>query len=215
MAESTFASPPSLTSSAPGGASGSDPKKQFKIIAIGGVAAAAVVLYIIKKRSASSSSTASGQTQAGTPEVIYPSSVADNSSQDEYDSLMTGITNGTGITANNISAAQQQLESYIGSNTVPVSTPTTPSTPATPNEGYGQTTIGGTLYDILGIETDPGAQGYLGYNVGGGAPVFYDAPGSASPTQGNDQAVQGAQVLVPAIYGSNITATANHSPQAG
>lgn len=202
----TFASPPDISAGAP--ATGGDPKKKMQVILIGGAAAAAILLYILKKKGGNSSAAATGQTQAGTPEVIYPSSTSDNQAQDFFDSTMTGIQNGTGITANNIAASQQQLESFIGSNTVPVSTPTTP----TAGDGFGQTTIGGVVYDVLGIETSPGAQGYSGYNVGGGAPVFYDAPGSTTPTQGTDQAVQSAQVLVPAIYGSQISATANHAP---
>lgn len=87
----------------------------------------------------------------------------------------------------------------------------TPATDtAAPTYGYGSESVGGQNYTLLGIETAKGPQGYSGYNVSGGAPVFYLAPGQTTPTQGSGQAVPGAQVLVPSIYDPNISTTANH-----
>jgi hypothetical protein len=79
------------------------------------------------------------------------------------------------------------------------------STPA--QSGYGQENIGGTEYTLLGYKTGAGSAPYPGYNVGGGAPVFYLAPGSTTPTQGFGQAVPSAQVLTPSVYDSWVSST--------
>lgn len=46
----------------------------------------------------------------------------------------------------------------------------------------GVTNLGGQLYDVLGTFKTTGA--YTGYNVGGGAPVYFTWTGNGTPTQG-------------------------------
>lgn len=104
--------PGSISSGTPGPAVRPGGKSKIPLIIIGGAAVLAGIMYMRKK---STGTTATAATQA-TPEVIYPSDIANSSGQDQFDSLMTGITSGTGITANNIAAAQQQIESNIGSS---------------------------------------------------------------------------------------------------
>ena len=79
------------------------------------------------------------------------------------------------------------------------------TTPTESTAGYGQQMIGGTQYTLLGYKTGGGSAPYPGYNVGGGAPVFYLAPGSTTPTQGFGQAVPSAEVLTPSAYDSWVS----------
>ena len=74
--------------------------------------------------------------------------------------------------------------------------------------GYGTTSVGGMSYVNLGTITGAGGA-YSGYNVGGGAPVYYLTPGSSTPQVDlTPQAVAalpgGTQVLTPAGYGGAV-----------
>ena len=107
-------------------------------------------------------------------------------------------------------AALGQAVSALQSGTTQATPAPAPSAPAPSGQGFGQTTVGGQTFDILGINSASGPQGYSGYNVSGGAPVFYLAPGSTTPTEGSGQAVVGAEVLVPSIYSPFISETPTH-----
>lgn len=118
----------------------------------------------------------------------------------------------------------QQLSSQVsalgggnsGTNQTPAVSPGNTQTGAAnqtapkPSPGFGAESIGGMTYDILGINSAAGPQGFSGYNVSGGAPVYYLAPGSTTPQQGTSAAVLGATVLTPSIYGGQISSTPTH-----
>ena len=81
-------------------------------------------------------------------------------------------------------------------------------TPSGP--GYGTSTIGGTQYIDLGSINANSTDNYTGYNVGGGAPVFYLPPGASSPVtnltgQAVDQLPAGTQVLTPSSSASQVS----------
>ena len=92
----------------------------------------------------------------------------------------------------------------------------TPAVAVTPGAGQSSGVAGfgpASLfpgYTELGIETGSGPQAYSGYNVSGGAPVFYAAPGQ-TPTQGTGQAKPGSYVLVPSEYNPFVSTTPTHT----
>lgn len=159
-------------------------------------------LYLSKKGSSSASTT--------TPTVVPTSTVpASGSGQPIYVIPQGTATPGSPGGGINPGVPMQP----VTGSTPPASTGGTPSggggvpSASTPSQvGYGQENIGGTEYTLLGYKTGTGSAPYPGYNVGGGAPVFYLAPGSTTPTQGYGQAVPSAQVLVPSIYDPWVSA---------
>ena len=88
-----------------------------------------------------------------------------------------------------------------GGSPVPAGNPA-----ATPGEGIIQTALGPMI--ILGKETGNGPQAFTGYNVGGGAPVYYG--NATSLSQGASQAIAGNLVYTPAQYGQFVSATPTH-----
>jgi hypothetical protein len=214
---------------------GKDKDKKWIII---GAVGTIVVAYLAYRDRAASSSTATTTpaattaTDTGTSDGTSSGYGSGNGSGGGLSTAIAGLT--TSLQAQQAADAANQattstslatLTSAIASVQAevaglnPPSAATSPaaSTAATPtaastakaSTGYGQTTIGGKVYDILGIMSGNSPQDYSGYNVSGGAPVYFQA-GSQAPQQGVSEAVVGAQVLTPAIYGANISTTPTH-----
>ncbi len=176
------------------------------VLAAGGITAGAI-LYSFLHRSSSSSGTStattfnpsSGSTVSPTQYLVpYTGYYGPNAGTPN-----NGSTSGAGPTGTSTGTPSSSIP-----NNPPASTQQT--APSSSQYGFGNVSVGGTQYTLLGVESGSGPQGYSGYNVSGGAPVYFLAPGQQTPTQGTSQAVQGAQVLVPSIYDPNISATANH-----
>jgi hypothetical protein len=156
-------------------------------------------LYLRSKRSASSQPGATGSVGTSTGPAVYeiaPGYLQGGTSAGAYGNSVAyeqGLAAGAqgGSTGNTVggTGASSSGSSTAGS--------------VNANAGFGETTIGGQSYDILGILSGPKYNDFLGYNVKPGAPVYYSA-GGAAPTQGTKQAVTGAQVLVPTAYAGDV-----------
>jgi len=94
----------------------------------------------------------------------------------------------------------------VASTSTSTSAGSTSSTASGP--GYGTVTIGGQTFNLLGYTT---GGNFTGYNVGGGAPTFFQTPGGSPQT--NLTAAQvaalpaGTAVLTPSTYASQIGST--------
>ncbi len=128
----------------------------------------------------------------------------------QYYNDLTSFINGNCVSAagfNSISTAIQSLGPVPGYAATPLSvcpdttttttkTSTTGTGTAAPRQGFGQTTIGGVVYDILGTVGQAGPI----YQVGNGSPVFF-APAGQNPTQGSKyEKTPGALILTPTSY---------------
>lgn len=167
---------------------------QKKMLMYGVPVVAALALFVVlrSKSSTPSTATASGTTSASDTAVgVGQLASFENALQGQIASLAASLPATSGTTA--VAPAP---------NPTP-STPTPSTAPAPTSAGFSTTSIGGMTYDLLGINTQGG--GYNGYEVGGGAPVYFLAPGSTTPVQGKSQDVAGAQVLVPSIYSTEVS----------
>ena len=182
-------------------------KHRTIVLVVGGVVGALVIYSFLKNRS-SSASTGTAATTGSVSPTQYLIPGYGNGGSPDAGSTGTG-TGGTTTTTTGNPSSGYQPGGGSGLTINPVNAqqiaPTAPK-----QYGYGQETIGGQQFTELGINSANGPQGFSGYNVSGGAPVYFLAPGHTTPTQGTGQAIQGAQVLVPSIYDSNVSATPNH-----
>lgn len=195
--------PPSGGGLSGGGGGGTDIGgwiRQHKWLTAGiGLAAAVGVYLYSRSRSASAASSAGGAstnatTGSGSTPDVYALSPGEQ----------VGWQGSGAYGQSDLSQTLQEIEQELSGKTTAQNTVANQS-------GYGQEIINGVTYDILGIESQSGAQGYSGYNVGGGAPVFYYEQGH-NPAQGGQEAVPGAYVLTPAIYGNQISSNPTHTP---
>jgi Flp pilus assembly protein TadG len=173
--------------------------KQETALGAGGIVVA-IALYVRQKNAAAGGSSSSGASST-TP------ATADTTDADLYNELESQIAS----LGQQTSSGKRQGQ-RTGSGTATAATGTTTSTSssapsAPPVTGYGETTLGGAAYDVLG---DIGSgQAYSGYEVGGGAPVWFETPGGATP-ETNLSAAQvaglpaGTEVLTPVAYGGEI-----------
>jgi hypothetical protein len=181
--------------------------KQEAALGAGGIVVA-IALYVRSKNASSSSSGASSTTPA----------TADTTSSDLYNALEGQIAN----LQQGASSGAGQGQTWKGRKVAGGATvvaPATPAAPAAPNvEGYGTTALGGSEYDILG--NIGSGQAYSGYEVGGGAPVYFETPAGGNPeTNLNASQVAGlpagTEVLTPVSYGGQIGSTAGLSSTKG
>lgn len=179
-------------------------------IVVGGVVAGAVIYSFLHKGSSSSTTTAttfnpsSGSTVSPSQYLVPYNAYFGSGGTPDGGSTSSTTTPSTGTPSINVPLNNPNTPS---NPEPPVTVPSAPATSGPKQYGYGQENIGGMNYSLLGIETNTGGKGFYGYNVSGGAPVYFLAPGSTSPTQGPKQIVAGAKVLVPSIYDANISAT--------
>ena len=182
--------------------------KQEAALGAGGIVVA-IALYVRSKNAASGSSSGASSTTPAT---------ADTTSADLYNALEGQIAN----LQQGASSGAGQGQTWKGrkvSSSTGATAPSTPATPAAPNvQGYGTTALGGSEYDILG--NIGSGQSYSGYEVGGGAPVYFETPGGGNPST-NLSAAQvaglpaGTEVLTPVSYGGQIGSTAGLSSTKG
>lgn len=170
----------------------------------GGGIVLALVIYI-KSRSSSSSST--GSTAASG--YLAPTTV-DTTGTDVYDSLEGQIESLSGAVS--VLQGSTGLSSGSGASSGSGSSSSAPppaaAPPSSPGFGFGSQSIGGQDYIELGQE---GVGSYYGYNVAGGAPVYYETPGSNQlETDLTSQAVSGlpagTEVLTPSFWGPQVSA---------
>lgn len=206
MAEEKRSTPHRSTGSKAAGAakrtgkrSGNVLTQKFGPLPLWGWIAAGVVLLYLYQRSKGGGSSASTQAATGSSSMTGEPTVTYSSPSGLQYSGPPGELNNILGSGGATSPGQGTTGTSPGSGA---------GTPGT-NQGFGQIKVGGTEYDILGIESGVGPQAYSGYNVSGGAPVYYYQQGK-TPQQGAGEAVQGAYVLVPSIYGKQISSSANH-----
>lgn len=168
-----------------------------------GIAAAGMVVALVLYQRSKSNAAGTTGTNATTQSYAMPATTANTTGTDAY----------SGIESQVLGLQQAFLATQVGAHggmagtqgTPPAATPAAPAT----NNGFGQTTIGGQVYDILGNVTNGN---FNGYNVGGGEPVYYNSGGSLLTNIGTDQISglpAGTQVLTVAQAGQQgqISAT--------
>jgi hypothetical protein len=177
-----------------------------------GLAVGGYLIYRMRKASEAASTAASSTTASGTstPTELTPVQSAGTG----YTSGGSGYTGGGG--SGNTPAGYQYQGPGVGTGSIgAVPTGATAVTsaasaaPAAPATGYGTSTFGGVPYITLGTIVGPGGA-YSGYNVGGGAPVFYATPGSSNlQTNLTPAAVAalpgGTQVFTPQGYAGAVS----------
>ena len=191
-----------------GSSSGFDLSRKIGPLPVWGWIAVAVVGIYLYRRYTAGSGTSSSTTSSstGTPTAVTEPTETITTPSGSYTGPADNVpysvlTGGTTATTSTGSTA----------TTTPTTTPGTTST-ATPGSGsgvpgYGEQTVAGQQFITLGT-TGPGGA-FSGYNVGGGAPVYFLTPGSTTPEVNlTPQAVQalpgGTQVLTPAGYAGAV-----------
>ena len=190
---------------------------EHKGIAIGGAVALAVGVYILlrSKKSASSSSASSGTNQTGTPATVYPTSsgiTGDTNQGDYYAGILNQLNSNSSALSSQLTGIGTSLTSAIDAitatgnpSTAPTNTgsPSAAAAPAPATPSYQHVNLPGIgEADVLGIIGAGGAYG--GYNVGGGAPVYFGNINSAS--QGPQYEKAGNYVYTPVQYEGLISA---------
>ena len=169
--------------------------------AVGGVGGVAGLALLVRSRKASKSSSAGPTlgTSASASPGLTGTYAFDSSAMDTYNQLSSIISDQN----DRISSIQAELAgNAVGQ--VPPSTGSGVVAPAA-QPGFGTINTSQGEMVILGKETTGGPQGYSGYDVGGGAPVFY---GNATDlSQGSALALPGNYVYTPAEFASQVTKT--------
>lgn len=149
--------------------------------------------FIYKARKANSTTAANSSTTGTGTGVASPSPLPFS-----YYQAPSGYTGGASPTG------AMAATGGSSSGTAPTTGTNTPS-PTLP--GLGQITIGNTQYDILGQITGgtPGNAQFSGYNVGGGAPVFFGNANAVA--QGPQAETVGSYAYTPSQYGTLIGTT--------
>ncbi len=183
--------------------------KQEAIIGGGGLVVA-LALYV-KSRNASASSSSS------TPSSTVVPAVSDTTGTDEFSGVEDQIL-GLQSAVLGMAAAGSAPPSTgaLSPGTIPAPVPASPAPSAPTGPGYGTQSFGGASYVDLGYlasSSAPGFASFGGYNVGGGAPVFFDEPGSASLlTNLSPEQVAGlpagTELLTPTAYAGSVASTA-------
>lgn len=171
--------------------------------AVGGVGGAAGLALLVKSRKSSKPAAAPTLGTSASPSPGLTGSYAfDSSAMDTYNQLSSIISDQN----DRISTIQAEL----AGNAVGQVPPTTGSGVVAPaaQPGFGTIDTSQGEMVILGKEGQTGPQGYSGYDVGGGAPVFY---GNATDlSQGSALALPGNYVYTPIQYSPLVSSTATH-----
>jgi hypothetical protein len=171
---------------------------QLILVAVG-IAGVIVTWLIYRSRSSTSSTTATTTTPTNTTGTVAGAS---GSGSDPYADALAGQNQQAISGLSQLITSLQSEVSTMQASPAPAPAPAAAApTPTTSSNGFGQTTIGGKVFDILGNVTN-GL--FNGFNVGGGEPVYYNTPAgletNISPTQISALA-PGTQVLTIAQAG--------------
>ena len=165
----------------------------------GGGVLAGLAYYMYTQHQASSAVTSGSGTSTSAPSAGYSST----GGYPSYGSPATTVVP-SGLQTSELLQLLQDMQGLKSTpTTTPTSTPT--ATPTSKQPGYGiiQTAKGPMV--ILGQETGTGPVAFSGYNVGGGAPVYYG--NTKNLVQGLSQATPGNYVYTPASFGSFVSST--------
>lgn len=167
--------------------------KNEAMLAGGGVVVA-IALYV-KSQSSSSGSSSTDATEVPATADTTDSDVY-NALEGQIESLSGAVSTLQGLSPGSSSTATSSGAAAAGSSA------------ASSGPGFGDVSVGGQSYVELGEE---GVGSYYGYNVGGGAPVYYEDPGSTNlQTDLTPEAVAGlpagTEVLTPSFWGSQVSA---------
>lgn len=217
MAENTI-TPPRTSVPNSGASSGgglSEWVSNHKGLAIGGLLAAAVGAYLLLRSRSSSSSSTQNSTTA-TPSTLYPYSTGvtgDTNTGDYYAGILNQLNSNSSALSSQLTGLQTALTSAINAGTA-AGNPSTGatnngstsgSTAAAATPGYGEINLPGIGESvILGRITSPG--NFTGYNVGGGAPVYFGNANSVAQGSAGEQ-VAGNYAYTPVQYSGLVGST--------
>lgn len=161
-----------------------------------GIALVGVIITFLIYRS-NKAAQASGTALTSSPPVsgqVVGSSGTSGTATDPYAeagvNALTSQFQQQGQAISGLSSLLQTLQTEVGSMQAspPAAAPVAAATPATP--GYGYINLPGIGQSVILGQVTDSSQDFTGYNVGGGAPVYFGnangvAQGAAGETQGN------------------------------
>jgi hypothetical protein len=209
--------PPNTTRPSGGGGKGlGDWVTQHKGVAIGGLFVVLVGGYLLIRSRKSSAASSTTQNATGTPATVYPTSsgiTGDTNQGDYYAGILNQLNSNDTALSSQLTGLQTGITTAINGLT----SVTNPSTGATNTGSASGSQVGEGTIDLPGIGQSVilgqlnSADKVVGYNVGGGAPVYF---GNANAVAQGLQYVQPNNfAYTPVQYESLVSPTATATGQ--